>query len=200
MTIRWRPPTEEEQKTITRWSRSRTEPARRVERATIIRRASEDLGVPQMAAELGLCEAAVRKWIKQFNTNGLVGLEDAPRSGAPPRYTAEVIGQIVATALTPPQQLGLPFTSWTYERPALYLAEQRQGHMKKTRIFEILQEEGVRWRHQETWCGERVDPDFAQKRGPSSASEPTRPHRVPSTSTRWDRSRPRATPANRQST
>ncbi len=64
MTIRWRPPTEEEQKTITRWSRSRAEPARRVERATIIRRASEDLGVPQMAAELGLCEAAVRKWIK----------------------------------------------------------------------------------------------------------------------------------------
>jgi transposase len=167
MAIRLRPLTEEEQKTITRWSRSRTEPARRVERAAIIRRASEGLGVPQVAAELGLCEAATRKWIKQFNVGGLAGLEDAPRSGAPPRYTAEVTGQIVATALTPPQQLGLPFASWTYERLASYLAEQRQGRMKKTRIFEILQAEGLRWRQQETWFGERVDPDFAQKRAPS---------------------------------
>ena len=167
MAIRLRALTDEEQKTITRWSRSRTEPARRVERATIIRLASEGLGVPQVAGELGLCEAAVRKWIKQFNASGLAGLEDAPRSGAPPRYTAEVTGQIVATALTPPAQLGLPFASWTYERLARYLAEQRQVRMKKTRIFEILQAEGLRWRQQETWFGERVDPDFAKKRGRS---------------------------------
>jgi transposase len=178
MAIRLRSLTDEEQKTITRWSRSRTEPARRVERATIIRLALEGLGVPQVAAELGLCEAAVRKWIKQFNAGGLAGLEDAPRSGAPPRYTAEVTGQLVATALTPPQQVGLPFASWTYERLASYLAEQRQVRMKKTRIFEILQEEGLRWRHQESWFGERVDPDFAKKRGPSSASEPTHPRTV----------------------
>lgn len=167
MAIRLRSLTDEEQQTITRWSHSRTEPARRVERATIIRRASEGQGVPLVAAELGLCEAAVRKWIKQFNASGLVGLEDAPRSGAPPRYTAEVTGQIVATALTAPQQLGLPFASWTYERLARYLAEQRQVRMKKTRIFEILQAEGLRWRHQESWFGERVDPDFAKKRAPS---------------------------------
>lgn len=50
---------------ITRWSRSRTEPARRVERATIIRLGSEGQLVPQVAQALGLCEAAVRKWIKQ---------------------------------------------------------------------------------------------------------------------------------------
>jgi transposase len=180
MAIRVRPLTDEEQKTITRWSRSRTEPARRVERATIIRLASEGQSVPQVAAEIGLCEAAVRKWIKQFNARGLAGLEDAPRSGAPSRYTAEVRGQMVATALTPPQQLGQPFASWTYERLATYLAEQRQVRMKKTRIFEILQEEGLRWRQQETWFGERVDPDFAKKRGPSSASAPTRPRTAPS--------------------
>lgn len=167
MAIRLRALTEEEQKTITRWSRSRTESARRVERATIIRLASEGQRVPPIAEELGLCQAAVRKWLKQFNECGLAGLEDAPRSGAPPRYTAEVTGQIVATALTPPQTLGQAFASWTYERLAIYLAEQRQVRMKKTRIFEILQAEGLRWRHQETWFGERVDPDFAQKRGPS---------------------------------
>ncbi len=42
--------------------------------------------------------------------------------------------------------------------------------MKKTRIFEILHEEGLRGRQQESWFGKRVDPDFAKKRGPSSGS------------------------------
>jgi hypothetical protein len=42
--------------------------------------------------------------------------------------------------------------------------------MKKTRIFEILQDEGLRWRKQETWFGERLDPEFVQKRGPSKPS------------------------------
>ena len=43
------------------------------------------------------------------------------------------------------------------------------------RIAEILVDEGLKWRHQETWFGERVDPDFAEKRGPSSSSTPRRP-------------------------
>jgi hypothetical protein len=42
--------------------------------------------------------------------------------------------------------------------------------MGKTRMFELLQEEGLRWYQQEGWLGERVDPDFEQKRGPSNAS------------------------------
>lgn len=73
----------------------------------------------------------------------------------------------IATALTPPGELGQSFANWTYERLVTYLREQRQVRMKKTRIFEILQAEGLCWRQQETWFGERVDPDFANKRGPS---------------------------------
>jgi hypothetical protein len=36
--------------------------------------------------------------------------------------------------------------------------------MKRSRIDEILLREGLRWRKHETWFGERVDPDFAEKR------------------------------------
>ena len=96
----------------------------------------------------------------------MTGLADAPRSGAPARYTPEVKAEIVATALRRPKELGQPFGSWTYERLTTYLQEKRGVKMKQTRVFEVLQQEGLRWRHQETWFGERVDPDFAQKRGP----------------------------------
>lgn len=41
--------------------------------------------------------------------------------------------------------------------------------MRRTKMAQILSQEGLRWRKQEGWSGERVDPEFAEKRGPSSA-------------------------------
>lgn len=178
MTLRLRALTEEETRVIKKVSQSRTEEARLVERANIIRLANEGKTVSQIAAAVSIDEKTVRKWLKRFAEQGLVGLADAPRSGAPARYTPEVKAEIVATALRRPKELGQPFGSWTFERLATYLREERGVGMKKTRIFAILREEGLRWRHEETWFGERVDPDFAQKRGSSKRSTPPRPRRV----------------------
>ena len=47
--------------------------------------------------------------------------------------------------------------------------------IKRSRINEILLAEGLRWHQQETWFGERVDPDFARKRGRSKPSTAPRP-------------------------
>ena len=47
--------------------------------------------------------------------------------------------------------------------------------IKRSRIGELLQAEGLRWRTQETWFGARVDPAFAEKRGRSSPSTRSRP-------------------------
>lgn len=168
MTLRLRPLTAEETRVIKKMSQSRTDEARLVERASMIRLASEEKTVPQIAAALDLDGKTVRKWLKRFAEHGLAGLNDAPRSGAPSRYSAQVKAEIVATALKRPKELGQPFGSWTYERLTTYLQEQRGVKMKQTRVFEVLQQEGLRWRHEETWFGERVDPDFAEKRGPSN--------------------------------
>jgi hypothetical protein len=46
--------------------------------------------------------------------------------------------------------------------------------MRRSRIDEILLAEGLRWRRQETWFGERVDPAFAEKRAASRRSTPRR--------------------------
>ena len=107
----------------------------------------------------------VRLWGKRFNRHGLDGLHDQPRAGRPPTYPAEVVGEVLAAALTKPTELGLPFGSWTLDRLAAYLQEQRGIGMKRWRIGEILSAEGLRWRTQETWFGERVAPEFAHKKG-----------------------------------
>jgi transposase len=168
MALHLRALTEEEAQTMKEWSQSRTEEARLVERAKIIGLASAGHSVPEIAETMDVNEKTVRKWLKRFETQGVEGLIDAPRSGAPSRYTPEVKAQIIAAALTNPRELGCQFNCWTFERLAVYVREKLGFSIKKTRIFEILQEEGLRWRHQETWFGERVDPDFTKKRGPSS--------------------------------
>ena len=48
-----------------------------------------------------------------------------------------------------------------------------RGDNRQKRIGEILLAEGLRWRKQETWFGERVDPEFAEKRGSSRNSTPS---------------------------
>jgi transposase len=120
--------------------------------------------VPAIAAALRLTEPTVRRWLKRFNAHGLEGLRDQPRAGRPPTYPPEVVSAVIALSLTDPQSLDLPFASWTLDRLAAYLNEAKGIAMKRTRIDELLLAEGLRWRSQETWFGERVDPAFAEKR------------------------------------
>jgi len=169
-----RPLTDEEIRTIHRLAQARTEPARTVERAQIVWRAHQGAHVPAIARALGRSEATIRLWLTRFNTQGVEGLRDAARAGRPPTYTIEEVGEVIAASLTTPSDLGLPFASWTLDRLAAYLDEERGIPIKRSRIGEILQAEGLRWRTQETWFGERVDPAFAEKRGRSSPSTPRR--------------------------
>lgn len=176
--LRLRPLSAEEEREVARLARSRTAPARLVERARIVGLAQEGRRVPAIAAAVGVSAPVVRRWVERFNARGVTGLADAPRSGRPATYPPEAVGELVAASLTDPQELGLPFASWTLDRLAAYLQEQKGIAMKRSRIGDILHAEGLRWRHQETWFGERPDPAFAAKRGPSSASTPVRPPAV----------------------
>lgn len=163
--VQIREATEEERQAVTRLARSRTAPARAVERARVAQAALAGETVEQIAVRLGLARNTVYLWLKRFQARGLAGLEDQPRSGRPATYTREQVGEIVATALTDPQTLDLPFQSWTLDRLVAYLSEHKGITMKRSRVNEVLLTEGLRWRQQETWFGERVDPDFAAKRG-----------------------------------
>jgi transposase len=162
-----RPLTSEEVARIERLAHSRTAPARAVERARIVWQASQGARVPAIARTLGVGAATVRLWLRRFNAAGLAGLADTPRPGRPATYTPEQVGEVVAASLTDPQDLGLPFGSWSLDRLAAYLNEERGIAIKRSRLGELLQAEGLRWRQQETWFGERPDPAFAAKRGPS---------------------------------
>jgi transposase len=166
--------TAEEFSAIETLARSRTAPARRVERARIVRRASRGETPPSIATALGLDAETVRRRIRRFNAEGPAALEDHHRSGRPATYSTGEVAGVIAAALTAPRSLGLPFASWTLDRLAAYLLEHEGIAMRRSRIDEILLAEGLRWRRHETWFGERVDPEFAEKRGGSRRSTPRR--------------------------
>jgi transposase len=172
--VRLRDLTAEEFSALEALARSRTAPARRVERARIIRRAGGGETPPIIAEALGLDAETVRRRIGRFNAEGLAGLDDHHRSGRPATYSADEVATVIAAALTSPRSLGLPFASWSLDRLAAYLLEHKGVAMRRSRIDEILLAEGLRWRRHETWFGERVDPEFAEKRGGSRRSTPRR--------------------------
>jgi transposase len=195
MTIRVRAVGDEEREELARMARSRTAGAGLVRRARIVLHALEGLKAPEIGARMDLCGATVRHWLKRFNARGLRGLEEDVRTGRPPTYSAEQRGAVIDTALTPPADLGLPFASWTLDRLVAHLAE-RGIAMRRSRISEIFLREGLRWRREATWFGERVDPEFARKRGRSSGStRRRRPAASSSAWTRWGRKPARATRA-----
>src|SRR3954463_12456132 len=185
--------TPEERQGLEQLAASRTAQARFVERARFLLAIADGHRPSQVARVMGVCRPTVYTWIRRFNERGLRGLENRPRAGRPPTYTAEQRAEVIAAALSDPKGLGLPFGCWTLDRLRDYLNEQRGIPIKRSRIGEILVDEGLKWRHQETWFGERVDPDFAEKRGSSNSSTRGRRRGASSSaSTRWGRSRPRA--------
>lgn len=187
MALRVRELTVEERQEIERLANARTAPARSVERARIVWSAAGGQRVSAIARQLHLGADTVRLWVKRFNAHGLDGLHDEPRGGRPATYTTEQVSEVLAAALTKPDALGQPFGSWTLDRLEVYLNEEKAIPIKRSRIDEILIAEGLRWRTQEGWFGERagpektraradedqpIDPEFARKRGRSRPSTP----------------------------
>ena len=165
MALRLRKLTKEEYTTLEQLLHARKVPAGKLKRAQIIWLASQGLATPEIAKQLKVSERMVRNRLHRFNEQGLLGLEEAPRSGRPMTYTPEEVSSIIQTALSHPRDLGEDYATWTLDRLVDYLHRVKGIRMKRSRISEIFIAEGLRWRHEETWFGERVDPDFAKKRG-----------------------------------
>jgi transposase len=135
--------------------------------------------VPVIAQQLGVSEKAVRQRIERFAAEGLTGLDDAPRSGRPRTYSADVYSRVVAKArgLPPnpeePADGAVPPTChWTLDRLQAELAKDGLP-IKRSQIRRLLKAEHSQWQKPRTWR-ESTDPDFAEQRGSSSGSIPIR--------------------------
>lgn len=172
--IKMREPTDDEKREIARLANARKEPAQLVKRAKVLQAIIDDpMLSPSKAGQLvgyanpatGIC------WVERFNAEGLEGLQDRPRPGAPPTHSQEVRSQLVGLALQKPAKLGYPFALWTLERLQNAFQERYGVHLSDSTIWTWMDEEGFQWKRQESWFHdvEKHDPEFVEKRGPSSS-------------------------------
>lgn len=128
--------------------------------------------VPAIAQELALTETTVRTWLTRCNAAGLDGWQDRPRAGRPVTYHPAQVAAVLATAWTAPRHLHQPLACWTLERLATYLNAEKPMAIKRSRMDAVLSAAGLRWRTHEPWCGARVAPECAKKRGALPRSPP----------------------------
>jgi transposase len=138
----------------------------RVQRAQMVLVLHEDprLPTPHLAVRVRVHPNTAAKWRKRWATEGFT-LDDRPRSGRPPLFSAVQVAQVKATACQMPAERGLPLSRFS-------LSEVQQEVQKAllitsistATIWRILHEDAIRpWYHR-AWIFPR-DPQFIEKAG-----------------------------------
>lgn len=132
----------------------------------ILLAAEQKLVAAEIAAIVRQDEETVRRWFARYLAEGIEGLSDAPRSGAPPKATAGYRDRLLQIARCRPRALGLSFSLWTATRLADHLAELTGVRMSPPSVCRLLREGGMRLsRPQHTITS--PDPEYALKKGRS---------------------------------
>lgn len=90
----------------------------------ILLAAEEHLVASEIARIVRSDPETVITWLRRYLAEGIEGLADRPRSGGPCKVTPEYREQLVRVVRQRPRSLGQPYSMWTLQRLADYMAEQ----------------------------------------------------------------------------
>jgi putative transposase len=120
--------TGEERATLENLVRKHTEKQAVVMRARIILMADNGMQHQEIAAELGTngntITVWVARWLSLADKSPEARLQDAPRPGAPDKFSAEQLCGIIAIACEAPADHGCPITHWTHRELAQVVVEK----------------------------------------------------------------------------
>lgn len=117
-------PSAEEMTALERLYRA-TRDARLRTRAQIVLLAGEQRLTAPAIARIGReDDQTVRTWLKRWLAEGIEGLKDRPMPGSSPKTTPAYKEELLAVVRQRPRSLGQPYSLWTLQRLADYLAER----------------------------------------------------------------------------
>jgi len=94
-------------------------------RAQIILLAAEKgMNAREIAEIVRKDDETVRIWLQRYQAEGIQGLADNPRLGGPKKVTEAYREQLLQAVREHPRSLGQPYSMWTLQCLADYLAEQ----------------------------------------------------------------------------
>ncbi len=144
----------EQMQALKRMARSRSLPARMVERAQIVLLAAEGLENKQIAQRMGMTPEKAARWRNRFLAGGIAALEkDAPRPGRTRTITARQMKKIVAMTL---RQKPANATHWSTRTMA------RAAGISEASVRRIWRAHGLKPHQVRTFKLSR-DPHFTEK-------------------------------------
>jgi len=162
--------TDEEIDRLTAIARSRSEPARRVERARMLLAYCESPSFYAVGQRLGAHHQTVQRCVERaLAYSPLAALDDRPRPGKEPTITPEAKAWLVSLACEKAKEHGYPHELWTTRLLARHARENAPaaGHeclagLVQGTVCKILGQEEVK-PHKVRYYLERRDAEFEQK-------------------------------------
>ncbi|WP_285504333.1 helix-turn-helix domain-containing protein [Actinokineospora sp. NBRC 105648] len=128
----------EEERLLRKLAASRTVPRWLGQRAQIIALSWDCVSTEDIAEQVGLRPRTVRAWLRRFDSGGIGGLADLPRSGRPPQLSQTDRGRLVRLAATGGTE------PWTLSR--LTAAARALGiEVSRSQLRRVLIDAGVAW-------------------------------------------------------
>ena len=162
--------TDEETGRLAAIARSRSEPARRVQRARMLLAYCDSPSFYAVGQRLGAHHQTVQRCVERALAYGpMAALDDRPRPGKEPTITPEAKAWLVSLACEKAKQHGYPHELWTTRLLARHARENAPaaGHecladLVQGTVCKILGQEEVK-PHKMRYYLERRDPEFEQK-------------------------------------
>ncbi len=136
------------------WLRAGKTEQRYPDRAKIILELHNGKSNKAVSAQLNTREATVSKWRKRFQENGIIGLQDKPRSGKPKKYTSEDEERILRK-IDEPVPKG--YAKWNGP-----LLSRQLENVSKDEVWKVLRKNKIYLQRNHSWCIS-TDPEFSKK-------------------------------------
>ena len=134
--------------------------------------AEEKITAPQIAKIVRQDEQTVRRWIKRFNAEGVTGLSDEPKSGAPKQVTEAYRERLLIVVRRRPRSLDQSYSLWTLQRLVDFMAEETGLRFSTETVRLILKANDIvtsRPQHKVS----SPDPEYEVKKRRSKTNETT---------------------------
>jgi transposase len=139
------------------------------ERAHFVLLAARGYSAPTIGDLLGYDVQTVRTWLTAYQQHGCAGLEDAPRSGRPPK-DRQLTAVVQAQAGQPPPNFGYLQSCWTVALLVWHLASRFRLTASVSRVRRALHQAGFCWKRPKLAPTRRRDPLTDEKEAQIAAA------------------------------